>query len=155
MRSGTRHGIKVIYVWVSHDNQGTTNLYFYLCGEEKSWLFSDSSEKNRDSYILAIKGLHYDTSYDSWSDRGDTMAEWESQLVRPLSEEQFPALVQLVGESKFRFGFYSDNDKPKIVSDLFKLKTEMSKCLKKYRIKYVKKAAKLIDRWKITNRYPT
>ena len=74
----TRHGIKVIYIWVSNDNQGSTTLNFYLCGEENSRLFSDSSEKNRDSYILAIKEIHYDPSYDSCSNRGDILAEWES-----------------------------------------------------------------------------
>ena len=51
----TRRGIKVIYVLVSHNNEGTIFLYLYLCGEEKSWLFPDPSEKNRSSHILAIK----------------------------------------------------------------------------------------------------
>ena len=36
----TRRGIKIIYVLVSYDNQETTSLNLYLCGEEKSWLFS-------------------------------------------------------------------------------------------------------------------
>ena len=150
----TRRGVKVIYIWVSYDNQETTSLNLYLCGEEKSWLFSDLSEKNRSSHILAIKTVHYNPSYNSYSDRGDIMAEWESQCVRPLSEEPFPALIQLVGESKFRLGFYSDNDEPIIVPDSFKLKTERAECLKKYRIKYVKKATEAIGRWKIKNRYP-
>lgn len=152
----TRHGIKVIYVWVSHDSQQEIiTLNLYLCGEEKSWLFSDFSHKNRDSYILAIKTVHYGTSYDSYSDREDIMAKWESQFPYSLSEEKIPAFVQLVGKSNFRFGFNYDNGKTIIFSDSFKFKKELSECLKKYRIKYVKKAAKPIGRWKIENRYPT
>ena len=77
-----------------------------------------------------------------------------SQFVHLLSKEPFPYLAQLVGEYKFRFRFNSDDDEPIIVSDSFKLKTELTECLKKYRIKYVKKAAKPVDRWKIKNRYP-
>ena len=149
----TRRGIKVIYVLPSHDNQEGTTLYLYLCGEEKSWLFPEHCHTNCNSCILAIKSLHYDPSYGSYSDRAD-YSEWMSQFPRPLSEEPLPTLVQLVGESRFRFGFYSDNDKPIIVFDSFKLKTEMAECLRKYRIKYDKKARKAIDRWKIKNRYP-
>ena len=149
----TRRGIKVIYALVWYNNKETISLNLYLCGEEKSWLFSDPSEKNRSSYILAIKDVNYNLSYDTYSSQGN-WSEWESQFPRPLSEEPLPTLVQLVGESRFRFGFYSDNDKPIIVFDSFKLKTEMAECLRKYRIKYDKKARKAIDRWKIKNRYP-
>lgn len=154
----TRRGIKVIYVWVSHDNEETVSLNLYLCGEEKSWLFSDLSKKNRSSHILAIKTVQYNPSYNLYnfySDRGDIMAEWESQCVRPLSEDLFPVLVQLVGESGFRFGFYKDNSETIIFSDSFKFKTELAECRKKYQIKYVKKASRAIDRWKVKNRYPT
>ncbi len=150
----TRRGIKVIYILVSQNNKGTVFLNLYLCGEEKSWLFSDLCDKNSDSHILAIKELHYDPLYDSYSDRED-WAEWMSQLVRPLSEEPLPALVQLVGKSRFRFKFHSDNDEPIIFSNSFKFKKELAECLRKYRIKYVKKAANPINRWKIKNRYPT
>ena len=149
----TCRGIKVIYVLASHDNQEGTTLYLYLCGEEKSWLFPDHCHTNCNSYILAIKSIHYDPSYDSYSDRD--WAEWMSQFVHPLSKEPFPYLVQLVGEYKFRFRFNSDNDEPIIVSDSFKIKTELTECLRKYRIKYIRKATKAIDRWKIKNRYPT
>ena len=150
----TRRGVKVIYVLVSYNKEGTCILNLYLCGEEKSWLFSGSSAKNRDSYILAIKEVHYGPSYDTYSNRED-WAEWEAQLTRPLSEEPLPALVQLVDKSQFRFRFNSDNDEPIIVSDSFKLKTELTECLKKYRIKYIKKATEATGRWKIKNRYPT
>ncbi len=149
----TRHGIKVIYVWVSH-NKETVTLNLYLCGEEKSWLFPDPCPKKRNSQILAIKTISYNPSYNSFSDREDC-SEWMSQFSHPLSKEPFPALMQLVGKSKFRFGFYSDNDETIIVSDSFKFKTELSECKKKYKIKYVKKASKAIDKWKIKNRYPT
>ena len=151
----TRRGIKVIYVWISHDDEETVSLNLYLCGEEKSWLFSDFSEKNRSSHILAIKTVHYTPSYDSYSDRNDSMSEWESQIVRPLSEGPFPVLVQFVDEAGFRFGFYGDNDEPIIFSDSFKFKKELAECLRKYRIKYVKKAANPINRWKIENWYST
>ena len=154
----TRRGIKVIYVWVSHDDEETVSLNLYLCGEEESWLFSDFSCESGDSYILAIKTVQYNPSYNlynSYSDRGDIMAEWESQCVRPLSEDPFPVLVQLVGESGFRFGFYKDNSETIIFSDSFKFKTELAELRKKYRIKYMKKAPKAIDRWKIKNKYPT
>ena len=154
----TRRGIKVIYVWVSHDKEETVSLNFWLCGEEKSWLFSDLCKKNGSSHILAIKTVQYNPSYDSYnsySDRGDIMAEWESQCVHPLSEEPFPVLVQLVGESGFRFGFYKDNSETIIFSDSFKFKAELADLRKKYRIKYLKKAPKAIDRWKIENKYPT
>ena len=149
----TRRGIKVIYVLVSYNNNETVSLNLYLCGEEKSWLFSDHCHANRNSCILAIKSIHYDLSYDSYSDRDWT--EWMSQFVNLLAKEPFPYLVQLVGEYKFRFRFNSDNDEPIIVSDSFKLKTELAECLKKYRIKYIKKATEATGRWKIKNRYPT
>ena len=151
----TRQGIKVIYIWVSHDNEETVSLNLFLCGEEKSWLFPNLCHENGDSFILAIKTVHYNPSYDSYSDRGDILTEWESQFVRPLSKGPFPVLIQLVGESKFRFEFYGDNDETIIVSDSFKFKAELAECLKKYRIKYIKKATKASDRWKIKNRYPT
>ncbi|MCG8622637.1 MAG: hypothetical protein MJE68_11665, partial [Proteobacteria bacterium] len=150
-----RRGIKVIYVLVSYRNHNeTVSLNLYLCGEEKSWLFSGSAPKNRDSYILAIKEVHYGPSYDIYSDRED-WAEWTAQLIRPLSEEPLPALVELVGESRFRFKFHGDNSETTIFSNSFKFKKELSECLKKYRIKYVKKNLKPIGRWKIKNRYPT
>ena len=100
----TRRGIKVIYILVSYNNKETIFLNLYLCGEEKSWLFSNTSEKDRSSYILAIKDINYNLSYNTYSSRGD-WSEWESQFSRPLSEEPLPALVQLVDESRFRFKF--------------------------------------------------
>lgn len=151
----TRRGIKVIYVWVSHDEQQEIIiLNLFLCGEEKSWIFPIISEKDRSSQILAIKEVHYGSSYDAYSSREDILAEWESQMVRPFSVEQYPILVKLIGRSSFRFGFNSDNDESIIVSDSFKFKTELAECKKKYRIKYVKKEPKVINRWKIKNRYP-
>lgn len=149
----TRRGIKVIYVWIPHDSQKTATLDLFLCGEEKSWLFSDHYHANRNSCVLAIKSIHYDLSCDSYSDRD--WAEWMSQFVHLLSKEPFPYLVQLVGEYRFQIRFSSDNGEPIIVSDSFKLKTELTECLKKYQIKYIKRAPKVIDRWKIRNRYPT
>ena len=148
----TRRGIKVIYVWVSYDNQETVSLNLYLCGEDKSWLCPDPSDKDRNSHILAIKTIYYGPSYDSYSDRD--WAEWMSQFVHPLSKEPYPYLVQLVDEYKFRLKFCSNNDEMIIVSNSFKLKTEMAECLKKYRIKYIKKATEATGRWKIKNRYP-
>ncbi len=148
----TRHGIKVIYAGVTHESPGTPDLFFYLCGEEKGWLFSDLTEKDRISHILAVKEIYYDPSLDNWKDT--TLEEWMSQEVRPLSEEPFAVLVQLVGKSTFRFALHSD-DELITFFDSFKFKTEISECKKKYRIKYAKKAAKPINRWKIRNRYPT
>lgn len=148
----TRRGIKVIYVWVSHDNQKTATLHLYLCGEEKSWLFSGLSDKNRDSYILGIKIAYYNPSYNSHSDQ-DT-EEWMSQYIHPLSKEPFPYLVQLVGEYKFRIEFRSNDDEMIVIRDSFKFKKELAECLRKYRIKYVKKAPEGTGRWKIKNRYP-
>ena len=148
----TRRGIKVIYVLPSHNNQGTTTLYLFLCGEETSWLFPSFYHKSHDSYILAVKTIQYDPSYDSYSDQDS--AEWMSQFVHPLSKEPYPYLVQLVDEYKFRLKFCSNNDEMIIVSNPFKLKTEMAECLKKYRIKYIKKATEATDRWQIKNRYP-
>ena len=127
----TRRGIKVIYVWVSHNNKGTVFLYLYLCGEEKSWLFSGPCHKNCDSYILAIKKVRYGTSYDTYSDREDIMAEWHSQVVHPLSKEKNPVLVQLIGKSRLRFEFNSDNGEKVIFSDSFKFKKELSEWFKK------------------------
>ncbi len=148
----TRNGIKVIYVGVSHESPETATLLFYLCGEEKSWLFSDLTEKDRSSHILAMKSVYYDPSLSNWKDT--TWEEWLSQEVRPLPEEPFAVLVQLVGKTTFRFALHSD-DELITVFDSFKFKTEISECKKKYRIKYAKKAAKPINRWKIRNRYPT
>ena len=148
----TRRGIKIIYVLVSYNNNETISLNLYLCGEEKSWLFPDHCHTNRNSCILAIKSIHYDPSHNSYSDRDWT--EWMSQFVRPLSKESFPYLIQLVDEYKFRFSFNSDNNEPIIVSDSFKFKKELAGCLRKYQIKYVKKAPEAIDKWKIENRYP-
>lgn len=152
----TRRGIKVIYIWISQDNQGSTTLYFYLCGEEKSWLFPSLCDKNRNSHILAIKSIHYHPSYGSYSNRDNNIkAEWQSQEVRLLSEELFPALVKLVDKASFRFEFYSENNESIIVSDSYKIKAELTECKKKYKIKYTKKSVNSIDRWKIRNRYPT
>ena len=77
-----------------------------------------------------------------------------SQFVHPLSKEQYPYLVQLVGEYKFRLEFRSNDDKMIIVRDSFKFKKELTECLKKYRIKYIKKASEATGRWKIKNRHP-
>ena len=148
----TRRGIKTIYVLASHGNEEPTTVYLYLCGEEKSWLFPDHCHTNPNSCVLAIKSIHYDPSYDSHSD--SDWAEWMSQFVHPLSKDQYPYLVQLVGEYKFRLEFRSNDDEMVIVRDSFKFKKELAECLRKYRIKYVKKATEATGRWKIKNRYP-
>ena len=148
----TRRGIKTIHVLASHDNQKSTTLYFYLCGEEKSWLFPDHCHTDRNSCVLAIKSINYDPSYGSYSDRDS--AEWMSQFVHSLSKDRYPYLVQLVGEYKFRLEFHSDDDEMIVVCDSFKFKKELAECFKKYRIKYVKKAPEVTGRWKIKNRYP-
>ena len=147
----TRRGRKVIYFQVSHNKQRDVILHLYLCGEEKSWLFP-SYQENCKSYVLAMKIIHYDSSDDSYSYRD--RARWEEMIVHSLSEKKIPCLLQLISKYKFRFGFYSDNNELRIVSDSFKFKTELKACLKKYRIKYKRKAAEPIDRWEVTNRYP-
>ena len=153
----TRRGIKVIYILVSRNDHGSITLYFSLCvsREETSRLFPGSYHKSHESYIVAMKEIQYDPSYNSNSDRDDPIAEWEAMDVHSLSEDRLPCLLQLIGENRFRFEFYGDNDESIIVTDSFKFKDELDECLRKYRIKYIKKAIKPIDRWKITNRYPT
>lgn len=141
----TRTGIKVIYVSVSCDKDGTATLYLYLCGEETSRFFPGSYDKSHDSYTLAMKNIHYDPSnndYNSNSDRN--WAKWKALYIRPLSEEPFPCLVELIGEHRIRFKFCSGNDEPIIVT----FKDELKECLKKCEIKYLKKASKPQDRWK-------
>ena len=152
----TRREIKVIYVSISYNKDGTATLYLYLCGEETSRFFPGSYDKSHDSYTLAMKNIHYDPSnndYNSNSDRN--WAKWKELYIRPLSGEPFPCLVELIGEYRIRFKFCSDNDEPIIVTDVFNFKNELNECLRKYRIKYNKKATKLTDKWKITDRYPT
>lgn len=151
----TRRGIKVIYIAVPRDAK-TTTLWLYLCGEEKSWLFPNTSDKDRNSHFLAMKPIYYDS--DGHRDE-EYMAKWERMDVQPLCNwirEHPYHLVQLTGESKGLFTFnVEDNDELVIVPDSFKFKDERTKCLKKYEVKYFKGAAQANDRWKIESRYPT
>ena len=150
----TRRGRKVIYIWAFHNQPGDVILYFYLCGEETS-LFYPSTYENCEPYILAMRQIHYHTSYRSNSDRDDPIADWTAMDIEPLSEAEYPCLLQLIGKCGFRFRLpnvigeaKTFSDKAKTVSDLFKFKTELKECLKKCEIKYVKKASTPQDRWK-------
>ena len=148
----TRRWRKIIYIWVSHNEWGDVTLYFYFCGEETS-LFYPSTYENCESYILAMREIHYHTSYRSNSDRDDPIAEWTAMDVEPLSEDEYPCLLQLIGECGFRFRLpnkigANENGETKTVFDAFKFKTERDECLKKCEIKYVRKASNPQDRWK-------
>ena len=143
----TRRWRKVIYIWILHNEGGDIILYLWLCGEETS-LFYPSTYKNCEPYILAMREIHYDTSYRSNSDRDDPIADWTAMSVEPLSEDEYPCLLQLIGECGFRFRLHNENGEAKTVSDLFKFNTELKECLKKCEIKYVKKASDPQDRWK-------
>ena len=141
----TRRGRKVIYIWVLHNECGDVILYLFLCGEETS-LFYPSTYENYESYILAMKQIHYDTSYRFNSDRYHS--KWTAMDVHSLSEDENPSLLQLIGECGFRFRLPNDNDERITVFDSFKFKTELKECLKKCEIKYNKKASNPQDRWK-------
>ena len=141
----TRRKRKAIYFVVSHGKQGDFTLYLSLCGEETS-LFYPSTYENCEPYILAMKQIHYDTSYPSNSDR--YYSEWTAMFVKPLSEDEYPHVVELIGECRFRFRLPNDNGESITVFDAFKFKTELKECLKKCEIKYYKKAPNPQDRWK-------
>ena len=143
----TRRGIKVIYFLVSHGTEGDVTLHLYLCGEETCRLFP-TYQKNCESYILAMKPIHYDFSHPSpyYSDR--YWSEWMAMFVHSLSEDEYPCLLQLIGECRFRFRLPNDNGERITVFDSFKFNTELNECLKKCEIKYVKKASNPQDRWK-------
>ena len=148
----TRRGRQVIYIWTLHNEWGDVVLYLYLCGEETS-LFYPSKYENCEPYILAMGEIHYDTSYRSNSDRDDPIADWTAMDVEPLPKDEYPCLLQLIGECGFRFRLpnkIGDNEdgETKTVFDAFKFKTELKECLKKCEIKYVKKASNPQDRWK-------
>ena len=150
----TRRGIKVIYIAIPPDAK-TISLWLYLCGEEKSWLFPNTSGKNRRSYFLAMKPIYY----DSHGYRDEYMAKWEQMDVEPLCDgiKKYPDyLVQLAGESKVLLTFsVTDNDETVIVRDSFKFKDELDECRKKYKVKYRKRETEACNRWKIEPRYPT
>jgi hypothetical protein len=140
-------GIIVIYVEASHNQDaGGTTLYLYLCGEESYGLFPSHHDDNYESYVLAMKQIHYDVSYPSDSDR--YWAEWTAMFVKPLSEYSQTCLVKLIGECRFRFSLHNENDASKTVFDSFKYKTELKECFKKCEIEYDKKVANPQDRWK-------
>ena len=141
----TRRWRKVIYVQIEHRNQGNITLYFYLCGEETS-LFYPSTCENHESYVLAVKQIHYDTSYGSNSDRYH--ARWRVMDVKPLSKYPPTCVFQLIGECGFRFRLPNDNGERITGFDAFKFKTELKECLRKCEIKYVRKASNPQDRWK-------
>ena len=143
-----RQGIMVIYVWVSHGNQEDVTVYLYLCGEESYDPFPSHRDDNHESYILAMRVIHYHTSYPSNSDRDDPIAEWTAMEVHSLSEDEYPCLVKLIDECRFRFSLHNENGETKTVFDSFKFKTELKECLKKCEIKYVRKASNPQDRWK-------
>lgn len=150
----TRRGIKVIYIAVPRDAK-TTSLWLYLCGEEKNWLFPNTSDKDRNSHFLAMKPIHHDLNGCS----DEIMAKWEEMPVEPLCDwikEHPHHLVQLIGESKVLFTFnVANNDEMVIVSNSFKFKDELAECLKKYEVKDFKRETKGNKRWKIEPRYPT
>ena len=139
----TCRGIKVIYIAVPRDVQ-TTTLWLYLCGEEKSWLFPNISDKDCNSHFLAMKPIYYDS--DGHQDE-EYMAKWEQMDVQPLCDwikEHPHHLVQLTGKSKTLFTFnIADNDKLAIARDSFKFKDERTECLKKYEVKYFKRAVQI------------
>ena len=136
----TRRGILAIYIAVPRD-ANTTTLWLYLCGEEKSWLFPNTSDKNHNSYFLAMKSVC------------DEIPKWKQMDVQPLCDwiKEYPVhLVQLNGVSKVLLAFSAaDNDETVIVRDSFKFKDELSKCLKKYKVKYLKGKTEARNRWKI------
>ena len=68
--------------------------------------------------------------------------------IHSLSEDEYPCLVKLIGECKFRFRLPNDDGESATVFDSFKYKTELKECLKKCEIKYDKKAPNPQDRWK-------
>ena len=150
----TRRGIKVIYITISRYEE--TTLWLYLCGEEKSWLFPNTSDKDRNSYFLAMKPVDYlpDGCRDD-----EIMAKWEQMPVTPLHDwmKKHPGhLVQLTGESKVLLIFsVADDDERVIIHDSFKFKGELDECLKKYKVKYYKRETEARNRWKIEPRYPT
>ena len=148
-----RRGILTIYIAVPRDGK-TTTLWLYLCGEEKSWLFPNTSGKNRRSYFLAMKPIYY----DSHGHPDEYMAKWEQMDVGPLCDgmKKYPDhLVQLAGESKVLLTFSgTDNDETVIVHDSFKFKDELNECIKKYKVKYRKRETEARNRWKIEPRYP-
>ena len=150
----TRRGVKVIYIEVQR-NADTTSLWLYLCGEEKSWLLRNTSDKDGNSYFLAMKPIYY----DSHDHRDEYMAKWEQMDVQPLCDwikENPVHLVQLSGESKVQFKLNDvDNNEGVIVHDSFKFKDELDECLKKYKVKYHKRETEARNRWKIEPRYPT
>ena len=145
----TRRGRKIIYFVASRSKRGDVILYLYLCGEETCRLFPSTYE-NHESYILAMKQIHYDISYPSNSDRYHS--EWTAMFVEPLSEDEYPCVVELIGECRFRFRLPNDNGESITVFDAFKFKTELKECLKKCEIKYNKKASTPQDRWKAKDR---
>ena len=95
-----------------------------------------------------MRQIHYHTSYRSKSDRDDPIADWTAMSVEPLSEDEYPCLLQLIGECGFRFRLSNDNDESITVFDAFKFKTELKECLNKCEIQYNKKASNPYDRWK-------
>ena len=151
----TCRGIKVIYIAVPRDAQ-TTTLWLYLCGEEKSWLFPNISDKDRNSHFLAMKPIYYDS--DGHQDE-KYMAKWEQMDVQPLCDwiKEHPGdLVQLSGKSKVQFKLNNeDNDEAVIVHDSFKFKDELDECLKKYKVKYFRGEVEARNIWKIEPRHPT
>ena len=90
--------------------------------------------------------IHYDTSYRFYSDRYH--AEWMAMEVHSLSEDEYPCLIKLIGECKFRFRLSNDNGESVTDFHSFKYKTELKECLKKCKIEYNKKPSNPQDRWK-------
>ena len=120
--------------------KGDATLYLYLCGEESYGLFPSHYYDNPESYILAMKTIHYDTSHPApYSDR--FWSEWTAMDVHLLSEDEDLCLVKLIDECRFRFRLSLDDGRKITVFDSFKFKTELKECKKKCEIKYVKKAS--------------
>ena len=141
----TRRGVKVIYFVISYSKQGNVTLFFYLCGEETSWLYP-GTYRNNESYILAMKRIRYEISGRSYSNRD--WSDWTAMFVEPLSKDEFPCVVQLVSENRFRFWIPNELGQVRNVSDSYQFKTELKECIKKCEIKYVKKVPIPQDRWK-------
>ena len=145
----TRYWRKTIYFVTSHSKLGDVTLYLFFCGEETS-LFYPSTYENCEPYILAMRVIHYDIFYPSNSNRDHS--EWRAMPVEPLSKDEYPCIIQFIGECKFRFRLSNDNGGSITDPDPYKFKTERKECLKKCEIKYYKKAPNPQKRWKSKDR---
>ena len=76
-------------------HMGIKDLSPYICifvVKNHTVYFRVIGDDNRESYILAMRQIHYHTSYPSNSDRDDPRAEWTAMEVHSLSEDESPCL---------------------------------------------------------------